>query len=69
MQKIKTAAIISKPKIEEARDIVCGLLEWLEQHGVHYRCDEQTAEYAGTKDFYAREAVPEGADLVIVLGR
>ncbi|MBV9154621.1 MAG: NAD(+)/NADH kinase [Acidobacteriaceae bacterium] len=68
MQKIKTAGIISKPKIAEAREIVCGLLEWLEQHDVGYRCDEQTAEYAGTKEFYAREAVPEGADLVIVLG-
>ena len=68
MQKIKTVAIISKPKIAGAGEIVCGLLDWLGKHEVRYRCDEQTAEYAGAKDFYTREEAPEGADLVIVLG-
>lgn len=68
MQKINSVGIISKPKIAEAADIVCGLLEWLGERGIRYRCDEQTAEYAGAKHFYTREEVPDGADLVIVLG-
>lgn len=68
MQKIKTVGIISKPKIAEAAEIVRGLLDWLEKHQIRYRCDQQTAEYAGTTDFYKREEVPEGTDLMIVLG-
>src|SRR5947209_13016804 len=68
MQKIATVGIISKPKISQATDIVCGLLEWLDERGIRYRCDEQTAEYAELSEYYAREELPEGTDLVIVLG-
>ncbi|MGA8029683.1 MAG: NAD(+)/NADH kinase [Bryobacteraceae bacterium] len=63
-----TVGVISKPNIARAAEIVCGLVEWLEERGIQYRCDEQTAHYANSKTFYAREDVPEGADLVIVLG-
>lgn len=66
--KVTTAGIISKPKIARAAEIVCDLLRWLDTHGIRYRCDEQTAQYAGIAEFYSREQVPEGADLVIVLG-
>src|SRR5579884_1344194 len=68
MRQITTVGIISKPKIPEATPIVCGLLEWLAQRGIRYRCDQQTAEYAASEQFYPREEVAEGADLVIVLG-
>jgi len=68
MQKINNVGIISKPKIAQAAEIVCGLIDWLKDRGIRYRCDRQTAEYAGIKDFYAREELPEGADLLIVLG-
>jgi len=68
MRQIKTVGVISKPNIAEARDIVCGLLEWLDKRGIRYRCDEQTAFYAGLDTYFSREQVPEGADLVIVLG-
>jgi NAD+ kinase len=68
MNKIKTVGIISKPKIAEAPDIVCGLLEWLAARGITCRCDEQTAEYVGSSSFYTREELPDGADLIIVLG-
>lgn len=68
MQKINNVGIISKPKIAQAAEIVCGLIDWLKERGIRYRCDQQTAEYAGIKDFYAREELPEGADLLIVLG-
>ena len=68
MNQIKTVGIISKPKISHAGDIVSGLLRWLEARGVKYRCDEQTAEYAGIAEFYSREQLPDGTDLIIVLG-
>jgi NAD+ kinase len=68
MQQIATVAIISKPKIAHAPEIVCGLLEWLDERGIRYRCDQQTAEYAELSQHYLREELPEGADLVIVLG-
>ncbi|MBV9302779.1 MAG: NAD(+)/NADH kinase [Acidobacteriaceae bacterium] len=68
MHQISKVGIISKPKIAHAPDIVCGLLEWLDERGIRYRCDEQTAQYADLSDYYSREEVPEGTDLVIVLG-
>lgn len=68
MHKVTTVGIISKPKIARAAEIVCGLLQWLEAQGVRYRCDEQTAQYAGVGEFYSREQLPEGTDLIIVLG-
>jgi len=68
MQKITTVGIISKPHMAQAAEIVCGLLEWLEERGIGYRCDRQTAEYAGNTEFFPREELPCGTDLVIVLG-
>lgn len=68
MRQINTVAIISKPKIAEAAEIVCSLLEWLGERGIQCRCDEQTAEYAEANSYYPREEVVQGADLVIVLG-
>jgi NAD+ kinase len=69
MEPIRTVGLISKPKIQRATEIVSGLLRWLEERGVEYRCDAQTAHYVGgTVPFFDREAVPEGTQLVIVLG-
>jgi NAD+ kinase len=68
MNKITTVGIISKPKIAHAADIVSSLLQWLEAREIRCRCDEQTAQYAGIGEFYSREQLPEGADLIIVLG-
>src|SRR3954468_19595570 len=68
MRKIETVGIISKPKIAEAPEIVRGLLEWLEKRGVQCRCDRQTAEYAGSRPYFSREELPEGTDLIVVLG-
>lgn len=52
----------------QAGQIVCGLLEWLKKRGIQCRYDEQTAEYAGTHEFFSREELPLGTDLVVVLG-
>jgi NAD+ kinase len=68
MQKINTVGIVSKPSIDHAGEIVRGLLDWLEKRHIEYRCDEQTAFYAGQKNFYSREDLPDGAQMIIVLG-
>ncbi|MFL6451740.1 MAG: NAD(+)/NADH kinase [Bryobacteraceae bacterium] len=68
MKAIATVGIISKPKIARAVEIVCGLLQWLDDRGIRYRCDEQTAQYASLAESYAREALADGIELIIVLG-
>src|SRR5690348_7964651 len=68
MEPINTIGIISKPNILHAPEIVRGLLEWLRNRRVGYRCDEETAGYAGEPPFFPRDEVPDGAQLVIVLG-
>ncbi len=68
MNTISTVGIISKPKITRAAEIVCTLTEWLTAHDIQYRCDEQTAIYGNLPNCYPREHVPDGTDLIIVLG-
>ena len=68
MQQINTVGIISKPKIAQAGEIVCGLLRWLDERQIAYRCDKQTAEYGGIATYFSREELPDGCDLIIVLG-
>jgi len=67
MPIIKTVGIISKPN-SPAAGIVPGLLDWLNGRGIGVRIDERTAVYAGGVAGMARADVPEGCDLVIVLG-
>jgi len=68
MPIVKTSGIIAKPNSPSAREIVPRLLHWLSQRGVAVRIDKQTALYAGLANGLARQDVPEGCDLVIVLG-
>jgi NAD+ kinase len=68
MGPIQTVGIISKPNIQQAHETVRGLLSWLDRKSVKYRCDEQTAHYAGVAGFFERDEVPDGTQLVIVLG-
>jgi len=67
MPTIRTVGIISKPNSAAAARIVPALIEWLRGRGMAVRIDEQTALYAGVTGI-AREEVPEGCDLVMVLG-
>jgi len=60
--------IISKPNSEAAEEIVPQLLEWLARRGIGVRADEITGGYAAGLRTCPREDVPEGCDLVIVLG-
>src|SRR6201997_4381211 len=67
MPIIKTVGVISKPNVRAADPLVPKLLEWLHQRGIHARLDEATAYYGGGVGI-PRPGVPEGCDLVIVLG-
>jgi NAD+ kinase len=67
MPIIKTVGICSKPAADEAKELVPGLLAWLQQRGIATRIDENTGEYAGLPGL-PRDEVPEGCDLMIVLG-
>ncbi len=69
MPAIKTAGILSKPRSEPAARIVPELIRWLDQHGVSTRLDLETAGYSNTGGSgFARDQVPDGAELLIVLG-
>jgi NAD+ kinase len=71
MPTIRTVGIISKPNSAAAANIVPVLIEWLRERGMAVRIDEQTALYAGAGGSsigIPRDEVPEGCDLVIVLG-
>ena len=66
--KISTAGIISKPRSERAAAVAPALVEWLAARGVGVRYDPETAGYLAQGAGIARDAVPEGAQLLIVLG-
>jgi len=67
-RSISTVGIISKPAVPAAADVIPELLAWLANRAIRVRYDERTALYAGRRDGLPREEVPEGCDLVIVLG-
>ena len=67
MPTIRTVGIVSKPNSAAAANIVPALIEWLRGRDTAVRIDEQTALYAGVPGI-PRDEVPEGCDLVIVLG-
>src|SRR6266436_3865589 len=68
MPDIRTVGIFSKPDVPAAVELVPKLVAWLQSRGLRIRCDEATAAYAGGGESYPRPEVPEGCDLVIVLG-
>lgn len=68
MPIIKTVGIISKPAVPQAVQIVPQLVQWLGERQVAVRMDRETALYNSGNDGLDRTAVPEGCDMVIVLG-
>ena len=68
MPIIKTVGIISKPGAPAAHELVARLIDWLRERGMEVRCDEETAAYDARQPGIPRDVVPEGCDLVIVLG-
>ena len=59
---------MAKPGIPHASSIVPKLVEWLKNRGLEARLDEEAAIYMGRTNGFPRSEVPEGAQLVIVLG-
>src|SRR5579885_3301940 len=68
MPIIRTVGIISKPNSQAAKTLVPALIEWLRGRGITIRADTETAVYAAGVPGIPRPEVPEGCDLVIVLG-
>src|SRR5688572_20407928 len=68
MRIAKTVGLFSKPNISRAQEIVPALYEWLMTRGVAVRFDEQTGIYLNLPGAMDRDVVPEGCELVIVLG-
>ncbi len=68
MPDIKVVGIMAKPGIPHASTIVPKLVEWLNERGLEARLDEESAIYMDRTNGFRRSEVPEGAQLVIVLG-
>ena len=68
MPDIKTVGIISKPGVPAGHELVPEVIQWLRQRAIAVRIDEESAAYARGENGIARDMVPEGCDLVIVLG-
>jgi len=67
MPGIKVVGIMAKPGIPKASAIMQELVEWLQSRGVAARLDHEAARYLD-KPGMPRVEVPEGTELLIVLG-
>lgn len=68
MDAIKTVGIFSKPNVPAAFALVPKVFSWLQQRDIQLRFDRETAEYCGCDPGLQRDEVPDGCDLVIVMG-
>lgn len=67
MQAIRAVGVISKPGLAGGYQLVPALLSWLAERGIEARLDRASGDYAGRPGL-ERDQVPEGTQLVIVLG-
>ena len=65
---IRKVGIVSKPGREDIPPLVGKLLAWLDQQGVDAEYDVVTAGHLGRDGGFRREELPEGFDLLVVLG-
>jgi len=68
MPDIKLVGIMAKPGIPQASAIMPKLVAWLAERGAQARLDLEAARYFEGHPGMPREQVPEGTQLVIVLG-
>jgi NAD+ kinase len=68
MPDIKVVGVIAKPGIPDASTILSDLVAWWKERGVETRLDHESARYLNSNDGLPRDQVPEGAQLVLVLG-
>ncbi len=67
MEPIVTVGIIAKPDVRQTNVLLPALLEWLAARQVGVRLDQDAAAYLD-KEGLDREHVPDGCQLVIILG-
>jgi NAD+ kinase len=67
MEPVVTVGIIAKPDVRLTDELLPALLDWLGARNVGVRLDRDAAGYLG-KEGLDREHVPDGCQLVIVLG-
>lgn len=68
MPDVKVVGVISKPGIPHASAILSELVAWWKERGVETRLDHESARYLKSHDGLPRDQVPDGTQLVIVLG-
>ena len=68
MHAIRTVGLICKPAAEKNETLVPELVAWLQARDIAVRYDDNTATYLGGKGALPRDEVPEGAQLIVVLG-
>lgn len=68
MDTIRTVGLMTKPGVEAGYQLVPDLVAWLLARHLAVRYDEETAVYLQKQDGLPRDEVPEGAQIVIVLG-
>ena len=67
MEPVVTVGIIAKPDVHQTDELLPALLDWLGARSVGVRLDRDAASYLG-KEGLDREHLPDGCQLVIVLG-
>ena len=65
---IPKVGIVSKPGREDIPPLVTKLIAWLDQQSVDAEYDVVTAGHLGREGGFRREELPEGFDLLVVLG-
>jgi NAD+ kinase len=68
MPDVKQAGIFTKPNVPAAQKLVPELVDWLAARGIAVRFDEITSALLGCPGGMPRDQVPDGCDLIIVLG-
>jgi NAD+ kinase len=68
MPSVKRVGLISKPGAQIGAELVPKVIAWLRARDLDVRCDEESAAYAQSEHGIPRDEVPEGCELVIVLG-
>lgn len=68
MPPIKTIGIFSKPNVPAAVTLVPKVVLWLRARRIETRMDKDTAAYLSEPDGLERSEVPDGCDMVIVMG-
>ena len=68
MDTIRTVGVMTKPGVEAGYKLVPELIGWLRERRLGVRYDEETAVYLDKQDGLPRDEVPQGAQIVIVLG-